>query len=119
MPKVGLVLTVLPCLAFLPSAFFKLSHAAPAMDGLGKVMGMSPEAITAIGAVELACLVLFLVPRTAVLGATLLTGYLGGAVVIHVLQHQAFVTPILVGVIAWGGIWLRDPRVRALTPLRR
>ena len=119
MQWVGRVFTVLPALAFVPSGVMKVTHAAKVMEGLHDQMHVSPEAITAIGIVELTCLVLYLVPQTAVLGATLLTGYLGGAVMVHVLGHQPVVLPILIGVIVWGGIWLRDPRVRALTPLRK
>jgi hypothetical protein len=71
---------------------------------------------------QLACLVLYLVPRTSVLGAVLWTGYLGGAVATHVrvgnplLSHTLF--PIYVAALLWGGLWLRDQRVRSVLPLR-
>lgn len=65
---------------------------------------------------------LYAVPRTAVLGAVLLTGYLGGAVALHVRVGSPLFSHILfgvyLGVFVWGGLWLRDPRVRALLPLR-
>ena len=75
-----------------------------------------------IGLIELVCLVLYLIPRTAVLGAVLMTGYLGGAVATHVrissplLTHTFF--PLYVALLLWGGLYLREPRLRALTPLR-
>ena len=69
--------------------------------------------------VEIACAVLYLIPQTAVLGAVLLTGYLGGAVATHVRAAEPFWFPILFGVLAWLGLYLRDVRVRALLPLRR
>ena len=74
-------------------------------------------------AIELVCLVLYLVPRTSVLGALLLTGYLGGAVATHVrvenplLTHTLF--PLYVGAMLWGGLYLRESRLHALLPLRR
>jgi hypothetical protein len=67
----------------------------------------------------LICALLYAFPRTAVLGAILLTGYLGGATATHVRVSEPFFVPILVSVLAWGGIFLRDERLRALIPLRR
>jgi hypothetical protein len=75
-----------------------------------------------IGLLELVCLVLYVIPRTSVLGAILLTGYLGGAVATHVrvgspmLTHVLF--PIYVAALVWGGLFLREARLRALVPLR-
>ena len=65
------------------------------------------------------CALLYAFPRTAILGAILLTGYLGGATATHVRVSEPFYIPILVAVLAWGGIFLRDERLRALIPLRR
>lgn len=68
------------------------------------------------------CLALYLVPRTSVLGAILLTGYLGGAIATHVrvdnplFSHVLF--PVYVAALLWGGVYLREPRLRALVPLR-
>jgi hypothetical protein len=61
--------------------------------------------------------VCYLIPRTAVLGAVLLTGYLGGAIATHARLGEPFVAPIILGVVVWAGLWLRDPRLRALLPL--
>ena len=76
----------------------------------------------AVGALELACLVLYVTPRTSILGAILLTGYLGGAVATHVRVGSPLFThvlfPIYVGALLWGGLWLREARLRALVPLR-
>jgi hypothetical protein len=81
-----------------------------------------PErAIVAIGVVILACTVLFLIPSTSILGAVLLTAHLGGAVATQVRAgHPVFecVFPIIFGVLLWLGLYLRDPRLRALLPLR-
>jgi hypothetical protein len=76
-----------------------------------------------LAALLLGSTLLYAIPRTAVLGAILITGYLGGAVATHVRVGSPLFTHILfgvyLGVIAWGGLWLRDPRVRALIPLAR
>src|SRR5687768_1218400 len=69
--------------------------------------------------VEVACVVLYAIPRTAVLGAILLTGYLGGAVATHVRVSEPWFFPVIVGVLIWLGLYLRDPRIRDLTPLRK
>jgi hypothetical protein len=75
-----------------------------------------------LGILLLVCTLLYAVPRTAVLGAILLTGYLGGAIVTHVRVGDPLFSHILfgvyVGLFLWGGLWFRDARVRALVPLR-
>jgi len=69
--------------------------------------------------VEMACVVLYVIPQTAVLGAILLTGYLGGAVCTHVRAGEPFIFPLVFGVIVWLGLWFRDARVRELAPFRK
>jgi hypothetical protein len=76
------------------------------------------ESMFWIGIVEVACVVLFLIPRTTVLGAVLLTGYLGGAIATHVRVQDAFLMPVILGVLVWLSVYLREPRLRALLPLR-
>jgi len=76
-----------------------------------------------IGALALICLVLYAIPATCVLGAIILTGYLGGAITSH-LRVASGLTPemivsFILGVLAWGGLWFRDPRLRVLIPHRR
>lgn len=86
-------------------------------------LGYPAAAVFTIGVIQLVCLVLYVLPRTAVLGAVLFTGYLGGAVATHLrlgnplLTHQLF--PLYVAALLWGGLYLREPRLRALLPLRR
>ena len=75
-----------------------------------------------IGTLSLTCLVLYAIPATCVLGAIILTGFLGGAITTH-LRVAATLTPemivsLIIGVLAWGGLWFRDPRLRALIPRR-
>ena len=114
----GWVLTVVPALMLLAGAAMMLSHNEGAMKDFRK-RGFSDQSATYIGITAAACAILYLLPPSAVLGAILVTGYLGGAVVTHVLGHEAFVAPILVGVVVWLGLFLRDPRLRALVPFRR
>lgn len=87
-----------------------------AEEFVGK-FGYPGSAARYIGAVEAVCLVLFLVPRTAVLGAVLLTGYFGGAIATHVRVEDNFAGAVVVGIVAWGALYLREPRLRDLLPL--
>ena len=86
-------------------------------------LGYPVSLAVGLGILELVCLILYVLPRTSVLGAILLTGYLGGAVAVQVrvgapfFSHALF--PVYLGVLLWGGLFLRDDRLRALIPLRR
>lgn len=113
----GYVLSVLPSLLLLFSAFMKLSKNPRAVEGF-KNFGYGDSAILSIGVIEIVCTVLYLIPRTAVIGAILLTGYMGGAIVTHLRVGQSFIVQFLVGVIIWGGLYLRHERLRELMPLR-
>lgn len=114
----GRVLTGIASLMLLFSAFMKLSQNPQAVEGFEKMFGYRASSLPYIGAVEAACVALYLIPRTAVLGAVLLTGYLGGAVATHVRIGEPFIAPFILGVVVWGGLFLRDERIRALLPLR-
>jgi hypothetical protein len=84
-------------------------------------LGYSENVILPLGVVLLVSTALYLVPRTSVLGAILLTGYLGGAVATHLRHGDSFfeiLFPVLFGALLWGGLVLRDPRLRALVPWR-
>jgi hypothetical protein len=84
-------------------------------------LGYPESTIVGIGIVLLGSTVLYIIPRTAILGAILLTGYLGGAVATHVRVSAglfSIIFPVIIGVLVWGGIYLRDERLRALIPLR-
>lgn len=88
-----------------------------------EALGWRPTSGLTIGLLELGALALYVVPRTAVLGALLVTAILGGAVATHLRIGSPLVSHVLFGVylglFAWGGLWLRDPSLRALLPLRR
>jgi len=110
-------------LFLLVDAGFKLIKPlpAPAVQAFGQ-LGYPVGLAAGIGILLLACVSLYAVPRTSVLGAILLTGYLGGAVASHVrigdpwFSHALF--PVYIGLLVWGGLYLRDERLRALIPLR-
>jgi len=110
----GWLLSVLPSLMLLLSACLKVVKPEE-MEHLG----FSADLALAIAIVEVGCTLVYLIPRTAVLGAILLTGYLGGAIASHVrLLEMQFVVPLVLGVLIWGGLFLRDSRTRALIPIR-
>ena len=100
----------------------KLLGASVVTDTLSQLGWPTAYAIM-IGVIELVCLVLYLIPSTSVLGAVLMTGLLGGAIATHVrvesplFSHTLF--GIYLGLFMWGGLWLRDPNLRALFPLRQ
>jgi glutaminase len=115
---VGRVLSAIPALMLAMSAAMKLSQNPQMVTMLTSKFGYSADIVTTLGLVELACAILYLVPQTAVLGAILVTGYLGGAVATHVRVADAFAIPLVLGILAWAGLYARDERVRALLPLR-
>jgi hypothetical protein len=120
MPKTGWVISALPLLMLLVSAAMKLAKPAAIVEGMAK-HGYSEDLIIGLGVIELVCTVLYLIPQTSVLGAILLTGYLGGATATHVRVHefdQAFMGAIPFGILLWLGLYFREPRLRVLLPLR-
>jgi hypothetical protein len=113
------VLSALPVLALVMSALMKLSHPPAFVETFTVKFGYPPGLLAPIGVLELLCTAVYLVPSTSVLGAVLLTGYLGGATATHVRVGDAFLIPVVLGVLVWGGLFLRDGRIRELLPLRR
>jgi hypothetical protein len=98
----------------------KLIKPAPVVEATVK-LGYPESVLTGLGIVVIVCTVLYLIPRTGVLGAILLTGYLGGAVATHVRAGEGWFSilfPVFFGALLWGGLYLREARLRALIPLR-
>jgi len=118
----GRILSALAVLFLLFDAVGKLLRPPAVVEGT-KQLGYSPDVILALGVIQVVCLIVYLVPRTAVLGAIIWTGYLGGAVATHVrvgnplFSHILF--PTYVAALLWGGLWLREQRLRALVPVMR
>ena len=117
MTWLGWILTILLGLAFLMSGVMKMLMGAKELESF-RELGWKDNQAFGLAIVEIACAVIFLIPRTTVLGAILLTGYLGGAIATHVRIFDPFVAPAIMGVLIWGSLWLRDPRIRALLPIR-
>jgi DoxX-like family len=114
----GRIVSTLPALMLLLSGVMKLVKPTEVVEGFVH-LGYRDDLALGIGLLELACTVLYLLPQTSVLGAVLLTGYLGGATATHVRVGEPYFAPILLGVLVWGGLYLRDERLRALLPRRR
>ena len=117
----GGILSGLPVLFLLVDGALKVANAAIVVEGTAE-LGYPESVIAGIGVTLLACTILYAIPRTSILGTILLTGYLGGAVATHVrvgnplFSHVLF--PVYVGVMIWGGLCLREERLRALFALR-
>ncbi len=114
----GRIVSALPVLMLVMSGVMKLLKPAPVVEGFTK-LGWPEDLALPLGIVELVCTILYVIPQTSVLGAILLTGYLGGATATHVRIGDPFIGPIIIGVVVWLGLFLRDARLRALLPLRR
>ena len=114
----GRVISALPVLGLLMSGVMKFTNSPQLTEGMAK-LGWPANLAIPLGITELACTILYIIPQTSVLGAILLTGYLGGATATHVRIGDNFVAPIIMGVLVWLGLFLRDARLRALLPLRR
>jgi hypothetical protein len=98
----------------------KLMHQPAMVAQFTGKFGYAEDMLPILAVVELACMFLYLIPSTAILGAVVMTGYLGGAIATHVrVGDPAFVPALALGVFAWGGLYLRDDRLRAFLPLRR
>jgi len=116
----GRIISGLPALFLLVDAIMKLVKPVPVVEATVK-LGYPESVIVPLGIVLLVCTVLYLIPLTSVLGAILLTGYLGGAVATHVRAGEglfSIVFPIIFGALLWLGLYLRDDRLRALLPLK-
>jgi hypothetical protein len=113
----GRIISALIILLLLFSGAGKLFKPVQVVDEFTR-LGYPGSVILGIGIVEIACAIIYAIPRTAVLGAILVTGYLGGATATHVRVGDPFIMPILIGVLVWVGLFLREDRLRALLPLR-
>jgi len=116
----GIIIGALPTLMLLFSGVLKLAKPAAVVTEFSR-LGYPENVILGIGILEIACTVVYIIPRVSVLGAILLTGYLGGAVATHARIGDPLsniLGPVIFGALLWGGLYLRDERLRALLPLR-
>lgn len=114
---VGRVLSGLAALAFLLSAAMKLKGGPELTQGMAQ-MGLPESMLMPLAILEIACVVIYLIPQTAVLGAILLTGYIGGTIVTHWRVGVPFFVNIALGLLVWLGLYLRESRLKALIPVR-
>ena len=118
----GYILTTLVALFLTFDAILKALQLGPAVKATTD-LGYPSVTVLPIGMVELVCLALYLLPQTSVVGAILLTGYLGGAIATHVRAGSPMFThtlfPVYVALTLWGGLYLREPRLADLLPLRK
>jgi len=117
---IGRVVSLWPVFVVGMSATWKLTRNTWYVAEFTRI-GWPESALPLLAFLQLGCIVLYIIPRTAVLGAVLLTGYLGGAIATYTRIGEPFpvLVPLSTSVIAWAGIYLRDERLRSLIPLRR
>jgi hypothetical protein len=115
----GRVMSASPVLLILLGSVMKLMKHPSVLEGFARA-GLSERLIVPVGLIELVCVVVYLVPQTSVLGAILMTGLLGGATITTLrVGDPTYPMPVILGMLAWGGLYLRDVRLRALIPLRK
>lgn len=114
---VGWIMTLMAAGIFLMSAIMKLSM-NPKMLPMLAQLGWSPSSLALLATLELGSVLLYLVPPVSVLGGIVLTGFLGGAIATHVRVGQPVYVHVVIGLFIWGGLYLREPRLRALIPFR-
>lgn len=119
--RAGRIVTAIPILFLVFDGATKVMRTRAVLDAFAQT-GWSRSLAPVIGAILLICVVIYAIPRSAVLGAILLTGYLGGAVATNLRLGTPLFTytlfPVYLGILVWGGIFLREPRLRSLVPLR-
>jgi DoxX-like family len=116
---VGRVMSALPVLMVLFGSILKLMKTASVIEGFARY-GLPERLVVPVGVIELICVIVYVIPRTAVPGAILMTGLLGGAILTNVrVGDPGYAFPVILGMLAWGGLYMRDVRVRELIPLRK
>jgi xanthine/uracil/vitamin C permease (AzgA family) len=116
---IGRVMSALPALLVLMSSVMKLIKMAAVVEGFARA-GLSERLIIPVGIIELTCVIVYVIPQTAVLGAILMTGLLGGATITTLrIGDPTYPMPVVLGMLAWGGLFLRDTRLRELIPIRK
>jgi hypothetical protein len=115
---VGRVISVLVSLLFLMSAFLKVKDGPEVMKGIAH-LGIPESMIVPLSILEISCVVIYLIPPISVLGAILLTGYIGGAMCTHWRVGDPFFLHIALGILVWLGLYLRENRLKELIPVRK
>lgn len=114
---IGRVVSILTSLVFLMSGVMKLKGGAEVMQGMDH-LGLPASLILPLAIIEISCVVIYLIPKTSILGAILLTGFIGGAICAHLRVGDPFYVQIIIGMLIWLGLYLREDRLKGLIPLR-
>lgn len=115
---VGRGSTAVVALALLISGVMKLVGGSEVKEGIAH-LGLPESMLVPLAILEIACVVVYLIPASAVLGAVLLTGYIGGAICTHWRVGDPFYIQVALGIVVWLGVYLREARLRAVLPLRK
>jgi hypothetical protein len=119
MTIVGWVISALIAALMTFSATLKVAKPPGFAEEFVNKFGYPEDLLVILAVAEITCVMLYLIPQTSILGAVMTTGYLGGAIATHARVEDNFIPAAIVGVMVWVGIYLREPRVRALLPLRQ
>ena len=114
---IGRGISILASFPFLMSSVMKMKGGPEVVQGFGH-LGLPESMRLPLAILELSCVVIYLIPPTAVLGAVLLTGYLGGAICTHWRVGDPFIVQVVLGLVVWLGLYLREGRLRGLLPVR-
>lgn len=115
---IGHILSVIVCLPFVASAAMKFMKGPEVIQGMSH-LGIPESLLLPLGILEFSCIILYLIPSTAVLGSVLFTGYIGGTIITHLRVEENILMQIALGLVIWLGIYLREPRLQKLLPLRK
>lgn len=115
---IGWVLGGLASLLLLFSGVLKFTPVTPETEEGLRHIGWGADQVGTLGILEIASAILYLIPQTAVLGAILVTGYMGGAIATHLRVGDPVIAQTIIPIVFWLGLWLRDPRLRQLLPIR-
>lgn len=114
----GRIVSGLVCLPFVMSAVMKLQALAAVMEGMAH-LGIPENLLVPLAIIELACVIIYAIPKTSVLGAVLFTGYMGGTMITHLRVGELPVTQVILALVVWLGIYLREPRLHSVLPVRK
>ena len=116
---IGRVMSALPVLLVLFGSVVKLMKTPSVIEGFVRA-GLPERLMIPVGVIEMVCVIVYVIPQTAVLGAILMTGLLGGATITNLrIGDPTYPLPVVLGMLAWGGLFLRDTRLRELIPIRK
>lgn len=114
---IGRIISILICLLFTASGLGKLAGGESVAESFGHLEFPIPLATT-LAVIELTCVIIYAIPRTVILGSILLTGYMGGAICAHLRVDDLPIPQLVIGMLVWVGVYLREERVRSLIPIR-